>query len=89
MSCHYLDNSLKLKNIRPSYPLQARPPQDAEVASAKPVPTPVRSEQLAPAAPAEHLAAKVEPVSEVGYNRAKSYNMFWELLANLVHVKTF
>ena len=53
------------------------------------MPTPVRSEQLAPAAPAEHLAAKVEPVSEVGYNRAKSYNMFWELLANLVHVKTF
>ena len=59
------------------FPLQARSHGDAEAASAKPVPTPARSDQAppaAPAAPAECMAAKVEP--EAGYA------LFLELFAN-------
>ena len=64
------------------FPLQARSHGDAEAASAKPVPTPARSDQAppaAPAAPAECMAAKVEP--EAGYA------LFLELFANNIYQK--
>eukprot|EP00435_Cladocopium_sp_Y103_P023514 s3080_g5.t1 len=61
---------------------EARSHEDAGAASAKPVPTPVRSEQAAPAAPAapaqRDLAPKVEPVLE-DLSPAEASNMSIEI----------
>ena len=66
VQAYHIKSSIKLNPIN-WLTAQAKPHEDADAAHAKPVPTPVRSGQAAPAAPAKHvLAAKVEPVSEVG-----------------------